>query len=106
MIGRLRWSDLRSSFAPAKGPEFEQAKLRLVLSGLIFVYVMTYLAASATHRDIVLEARCVAGVFFFVAFVLLITIVKDPRDSPVRRVIGIVADNSIATYCLLRTGEG
>jgi two-component system sensor histidine kinase RpfC len=97
---------VREMLASAPRQEFEQAVLRLAVAAVIFVYVIGYLTSHSSHPEVIAEAQWIAGVFFLFAFAIVVRILVAPYESVTRRVFGILADNAITTYSLLKTGEG
>ncbi|MBK5962997.1 hypothetical protein CCR95_02535 [Thiocystis minor] len=85
--------------------EHQQATIRLVLGGLICIYLLTldFSGASATWS---LAVAWVVGLFTAASILLFAAVVANPRISPVRRVLGIVTDMLATSAAMLFTGEG
>jgi two-component system sensor histidine kinase RpfC len=96
----------RSMLARVQRPELEQAILRVVLVGLVYVYVLW-----TVHRDGVfdrteLEFVVVCGGIFALGLILLLRVIHTGGHSNLRRAIGMLADNGATTYTLITMDEG
>jgi len=99
---RAGWSEL---IARAPRLEFEQARLRLGIGGLVLVGLMwrhVYLTAPSTE---LLHMIWFLGGFVTFAVAIIIWILSRPRESHLRRILGVVADNAGTTYFMLHMGE-
>jgi two-component system sensor histidine kinase RpfC len=104
-----RWltrDGLFSLVRAAPRPEFEQAGLRVLIAAIVMFYLLWYVARDGELLPAELEVVSVSIVFFLFALVVAILILGSPGDSVPRRVVGMVADNAVTSYCLLRMGEG
>lgn len=86
------------------GKEHEQAKLRVVISLVVFAYlVITY------HlREIDFFSKPVfllSGLYFIYSLVLISIIYIHPNISVSRRILGMLADIATLTYGMYLTGE-
>ncbi len=86
--------------------EFGQAVLRVVVSFAILVYVVWYVARDGVITGDETQALSAAGAFFSFAAAITLRILQAPGISKARRILGIVVDNSIASYGLFVLGEG
>jgi len=109
MMHSLRWFT-RDGFASlvraAPRPEFEQAGLRVLIAAIVMLYLLWYVSRDGEVSSAELEVVSVSVTFFLFAVSIAILIFVHPTDSVPRRVIGMVADNAVTSYCLLRMGEG
>jgi two-component system sensor histidine kinase RpfC len=97
---------LTNLISGAQRPELEQATLRLVIAGLVLGY-LTWFAFQTEARDHpVSEVLWVAIVFFLFAGALAVRILTAHHVSVSRRFLGMVVDNAVTSYCLMRMGEG
>lgn len=86
--------------------EFEQARLRLVVAALMVVYVVWYVTLDGDvtgSESLTLSFACA---FLLFAAALSLRILAAPQASVARRILGIVIDNVVASYCLILMGEG
>jgi two-component system sensor histidine kinase RpfC len=97
---------LKSVLERAPRAELEQASLRVAIS----IIVLAYLALRAFRDDAsdprMGEVLVVAALFTLFASGLLIRIVLSGNESVFRRALGMIADNAVTSYCLMRTDEG
>jgi two-component system sensor histidine kinase RpfC len=92
--------------ARVQRPELEQAVLRVVLVGLVYVYVVW-----TVHRDGVfdrqdLEFVAAGAGFFSLSLLIFLRVIAVGGHSNLRRAIGMLADNGATTYCLVQMDEG
>ena len=110
MAATNQWSGtlkrLKDLFASAPRPELEQAALRVAIGGIVFVYLLIYALRDReiTHSE--LEVVAIALAFFLFAILLAMRIVHVGGHSVLRRAVGMIADNAVTSYCLIRMGEG
>lgn len=96
----------RSMLAGASRPEFEQAILRVLLVGVVYLYVLwTVHRDGAFDRDD-LEFVTVGALFVSLSIVLMLAVVSSAGPAVVRRSVGMLADNGATTYCLIQMDEG
>jgi two-component system, sensor histidine kinase RpfC len=97
---------LKAILAPLRGTaELEQAFLRVFIGGIVLVYLAwSILSDREVQRD---EAEVLAVAIAFFIFGVGITLHTRslPDASPVRRFIGMIADNAVTTFCLIQMGE-
>lgn len=87
-------------------PELEQATLRVVIGGLVMLYLFWYALKDGTVNP---DERAVLSVsvgFFLFALALTWRVVWTRRVSVPRRYIAMLADNCVTSYCLMQMGEG
>jgi two-component system sensor histidine kinase RpfC len=104
-----KWTTLdgwRTMLARAERPELEQAVLRVLLVGLVYVYVLW-----TVHRDGEFDRADVEFVtagagFVTLGVLLLLRVLASGGRSTLRRGIGVLADNAATTYCLIQMDEG
>jgi two-component system sensor histidine kinase RpfC len=104
-----RWltrDGLKAMFAVARGTELEQGGLRVLIGGLVLAYLAWYVLRDGQIRDDEGEVLAVAVGFFVFAVALALRILTAPHISVARRFLGMIADNAVTTYCLIRMGEG
>ncbi|MDQ6620850.1 MAG: ATP-binding protein, partial [Pseudomonadota bacterium] len=86
--------------------ELEQAVLRVGIAAVVLIYLLIYTLRDGHISDHEWEVDLVAIAFFLFGVALAQRILTTGRDSVARRFIGMVADNAVTTYCLIRMGEG
>jgi two-component system sensor histidine kinase RpfC len=96
---------LKAMIAAAPHEEFEQTKLRFFIVGVILVYLLGYVLWNGTIEE---EIQVLAVTSGFLAFsvVLVLCVLAEPQESKLRRYIGMIGDNAVATYFLTQMGEG
>src|SRR6202171_5122584 len=105
----LRWLRLDRVKAMTTGEprlEFEQAILRVVISALVLAYVAWYVGHDGIVAGDEVQALVAAFAFFAFAGAITVRILQAPGISKARRILGIVIDNTVASYCLIVLGEG
>ena len=99
---RAGWAE---TIALAPRLELEQAGLRLAIGTAVLVALMWRLVSLPNpSTDLSHMVWFLAG---FVTFAVAITIwiLAVPQKSPLRRILGIIADNAGTTYFMLLMGE-
>jgi uncharacterized membrane protein len=99
---RAGWAE---TIALAPRLELEQAGLRLAIGTAVLVALMWRLLAQPDpSTDLSHMVWFLVG---FVTFAVAITIciLAFPQKSPLRRILGIIADNAGTTYFMLLMGE-
>ena len=94
-----------NKFKNRNDSEHEQAFTRLIIVSIVFVYILgSALADSAISK---IESRVLAVNIFFLCFSLaiIVAIWLKPKSSYIRRVIGIIGDNTVTTYAMLMMGN-
>ena len=96
----------RSLVKQAHRPELEQTSLRVLIAGIVLVYLFWYSCrdgAISGSESVVLQ---VAVWFFIFGLALMLRVLFTRRPSVARRYLGMVADNGVTTFCLMQMGEG
>jgi two-component system sensor histidine kinase RpfC len=97
--------ELKQRLAARDDSEHEQAALRIVIVGLVLGYMSSFHGSptkwSAQDWTIILG---LSG-FFAVAIALFVSICLWPAKNVPRRLIGMLADNSGATWYMCLAGE-
>ena len=86
--------------------ELEQAVLRVIISFAILAYVTWYVTRDGVVTGDEGQALFAAFSFFAFAVAVMVRILQAPGVSKARRILGIVVDNSIASYGIFALGEG
>src|ERR1700704_1559419 len=105
----LRWLRLDGVKAMTAGEprlEFEQAILRVLISALVLAYVAWYVGRDGVVSGDEVQALAAAVAFFAFAGAITIRILQAPEISKARRILGIVVDNTVASYGIFVLGEG
>ena len=91
--------------ARVERPEIEQATLRVVIVGLVLVYLI--FAANRDGRIDQHESEVIWVAIGTVAFGLglVFRIIAVGGTSVMRRLLGMLADNAVTTYCMIQMGE-
>jgi len=99
---RAGWADM---IALAPRPDLEQAGLRLTIGTLVLVALLWRLPG--LHRTGAELSNSVWFMVGFVTFAVAVTLwtLSHPQESPLRRILGIIADNAAITYFMLLMGE-
>ena len=96
----------RALVATAHRPELEQSSLRVLIAGIVMVYLFWYASrdgAVSPSEGVVLYV----SIFFFVfSLALMLRVLMTARPSIPRRYLGMVADNAVTSFCLMQMGEG
>lgn len=80
--------------------EHEQALIRLVITSVFFIYFFRSFVLNENHDGSGISAFYAAGTYLLFSSALFVLIVMRPRISPVRRIVGMLGDAAISTYCL------
>jgi len=96
----------RAMMARVQRPELEQAVLRVVLVGLVYVYTLWSVHRDGTFDRTELEFVTAGAGFFALAVVILLRVLSAGGHSNLRRAVGMLADNGATTYCLIQMDEG
>jgi two-component system, sensor histidine kinase RpfC len=99
---RAGWAE---TIALAPRLELEQAGLRLAIGTVVLVALMWRLLSQANPSEDL--SHMVWFLVGFVTFAIAVTIwiLASPQKSPLRRILGIIADNAGTTYFMLLMGE-
>lgn len=79
--------------------EYEQAFIRLLVSGSFFLYFTSPLFNAQVHPEWSRVPFFITCYLIFSSLVIL-AILRHPRSSPIRRIVGIFGDNFAASYVL------
>ncbi len=80
--------------------------MRVVIVGLILAYLFWYVLRDSVIEPAKYESLAVTSGFLAFSVLLTLWILAAPHVSVPRRLLGIVADNAVATYFLSQMGEG
>ncbi len=89
---------LRAKLAARPDTEHEQAIVRLIVGGLILLYLLPGAALYDLHVVLM-------GCYLAIAAAIFAHIVHAPQESPVRRVLGVVADVGTLSAIMIVVGE-
>ncbi len=92
--------------AGAPRAELEQSVLRVFIGGIVLIYLVLYTFKDGVVDDHELQVDLVALAFFLFGVAITARTVISGKSSVARRVIGMIADNAVTSYCLIRMGEG
>lgn len=103
MLDALR--ELKRRLAARDDSEHEQAALRIVIVGLVLGYMASFHGSPAGWSA--LDWTIILGLsgFFAVAIGIFVSICLWPAKNVPRRLVGMVADNSGATWYMCLAGE-
>lgn len=87
-------------------PEIEQSILRVLIAGIVLAYLAWYVTRTGSPSATEREVLAVAVSFFLFGLAMVYRVLTGAPVSVPRRIVGIVADNAVTSYCLLRMGEG
>ena len=104
-----RWlsrDGLRAMLAVAPGTELEeekgQSQIRVEIAGLVLAFLAWYVLPD--HSDKI-DVLVVAVAFFVFSVLLMLRLRTAPQISVARRFLGMIVDNAVTTFCLIRIGE-
>src|SRR5690349_12906343 len=88
--------------------EFNQARVRVAIAGAVLLYLAWYVGGfgDETAPPHHVEVLIIAITFFLFSCLLVFRILSAGNPSVRRRFLGMVVDNAVTTYCLIRLGEG
>src|SRR6478672_8083522 len=96
----------RDLVAMAHRPELEQTSLRVVIAGIVMVYLFWYASRDGAVSQSEQIVLFVSVLFFAFGLVLMMRVLLTARPSVGRRYLGMVADNAVTSFCLMQMGEG
>ena len=103
---RLSWlKKIKAILASRADSEHEQAGLRLLVSGIVFCYLLAKFIGQSTPTGAGPLMWWVACGFLVYSVVLQVWILIDPRVRPLRRLLGAIADHTATTYFMIVIGE-
>ena len=88
----------RDLLAMAHRPELEQTSLRVVIAGIVMVYLFWYAFLDGAVSKSEQMVLFVSVVFFGFALVLMLRVLLTARPSIGRRYLGMVADNAVTSF--------
>jgi two-component system sensor histidine kinase RpfC len=97
---RAAVAGMRAKLAARPDTEHEQAIVRLLISGLLMLYLLP--GTSGAARDLILYA---GSAHFAVAMLVFVRLLASPTRSPARRVAAMFADFSTVTCYMTFYGE-
>ena len=102
------WSPqyLRDLISTAHRPELEQTSLRVLIAGIVMVYLFWYASRDGAVSQSEQMVLFVSVLFFAFGLVLMMRVLLTARPSVGRRYLGMVADNAVTSFCLMQMGEG
>lgn len=88
--------------------EFNQATVRVGIAGAVLIYLAWYVGGfgEETAPPHHVEVLIIALTFFLFSCLLVFRILFAGSPSVRRRFLGMIVDNAVTTYCLIRLGEG
>ena len=104
-----RWltrEGLKAIVAAAPRPELEQAVLRVVIVGIVLVYLLFYVFRDGRIEPAEYEVVAVTTGFFLFGVVVVLLVLASPGMSVARRFVGMIGDNAVTSYFLTQMGEG
>jgi len=99
------FASLRERFSRRSDSEHEQAAIRIGISLALTAYVITVVHADGAFSPEFWRVMLLAAFFVPFSIAVLISIIIHPQVSPLRRIIGIVADIGTNTYALYVLGD-
>lgn len=104
-----RWlsrDGLKEMLSAARGPELEQSLIRVGIGGVFLAYLAWYVLRNSEVPREEADVLPVAIGFFVFSVALTLRILEAPDVSVARRFLGMIADNVVTTFCLIRMAEG
>lgn len=102
---RLIFARLWERLTHRPDSEHVQALIRIVISLLLTFYVITVAQQDGVYSSEFWNVMLLAGFFVPFSLVILIRIIINPKVSPIRRLVGIVADIGTNTYAIYVLGD-
>lgn len=96
----------RRPAANGQAQEVEQAALRVVLVGLVYLYVLWFVLRDSQLTGTDVEFAIAGAGFVLLALAILAHSALIGGASIPRRILGMLADNAATTYCLIQMDEG
>jgi two-component system sensor histidine kinase RpfC len=96
----------RDLVTTAHRPELEQSSLRVLIAGIVMVYLFWYSLRDGSVSASEYVVLQVSILFFAFGLALMLRVLLTARSSVPRRYLGMVADNAVTTFCLMQMGEG
>jgi len=107
-VKKVGWSPqyVRDLISMAHRPELEQTSLRVLIAGIVMVYLFWYASRDGAVTQSEQTVLFVSVLFFAFGLVLMLRVLMTARPSVGRRYLGMVADNAVTSFCLMQMGEG
>jgi two-component system, sensor histidine kinase RpfC len=102
---RCRLMALKKRFANRPDSEHEQAVIRLGIISVVTVYLWIAFRKDNFIDPVEYRALQVCGIFIAFSITILIGIVLRPDESPLRRILGMCADNGTTAYGMYLSAE-
>jgi two-component system, sensor histidine kinase RpfC len=103
---QLTWlKNIKERLASRADSEHEQASVRLIVSGIVFCYLLARFNGHATPDGAGRLMWWVACGFLLYSVVIQVWIFLNPRTHPVRRLLGAFADHAATSYFMIVIGE-
>jgi two-component system sensor histidine kinase RpfC len=96
---------LKALIAVAPRSEAQQAALRLLIGGLVLVYVAWAVLRGGPVGPEEKEVLAVTAGFVGFSVLVTLTIIANPGVSALRRFVAMAVDNAVTTYCVIQMGE-
>jgi len=93
-------------FAGAPKAELEQAGLRVAIGGLVALVLLGLLLSHDQPSPALVHSFWFVTGFVLFGLGIVVRILASPAPSPIRRFLGMVADNGGVTYFMFLMGEG
>ena len=101
-LNRHGWSEM---VAAAPKPELGQAVLRVVIGSFVILGLVVPMLTSAEPSAAVVHSFWFVSGFVLFAIAIVIRVLASPSVSPVRRMLGMIADNGGTAYFMLQMDE-
>ena len=106
LLQRLSLDRIQPKIVGVPRLEFEQAIIRVGISFLVLAYVVWYVGRDGKLNVDEVQALLAAFAFFAFAVAIAVRIVQAPGIPKARRILGIVVDNTVASFGVFVLGEG
>jgi two-component system sensor histidine kinase RpfC len=90
----------------AQRPELEQTALRVLIAAVVMAYLFWYALRDGIVEHEEFQVLAVSVAFFVFSLALAFRVLTTGGRSTARRLVGMLADNLVTTYCLMKMGEG
>ena len=101
--GPFAW--IRARLANRPDSEHAQAMIRIIISLVLTFYVITIANKDGIYSPEFWNVMLLAGFFVPFSLIVLVMIILRPQVSPIRRLVGIVADIGTNTYAIFVLGD-
>src|SRR5438034_4617244 len=96
---------LYAMIAAAPRDDLEQTALRVGIVGAVLAYLCWYVMRDGTIDSSEFAVLTVTSGFFVFGIGLVVSVFASPRESRLRRFMGMIGDNAVTTYFLTQMGE-